>query len=195
MKRSFVRRIAKTAALSMRPAMKFALALFFDRKFLTGRHFDDGLSGYIWGFRCIWTRNILRLGPTTRFPVSYRATVSNCRNIEFHVDDLNNFQSPGIYLQNFRGIIRLGRGTYIAPNVGIITANHDPSNLDQHFEAEDVNIGDHCWIGMNSIILPGVTLGPRTVVGAGSIVTKSFPEGHCIIVGNPARLISSSLQT
>ena len=42
---------------------------------------------------------------------------------------------------------------------------------------------------MNSVILPGVVLGEHTVVGAGSIVTKSFPEGYCVIAGNPAKII------
>jgi acetyltransferase-like isoleucine patch superfamily enzyme len=46
---------------------------------------------------------------------------------------------------------------------------------------------------MNSVILPGVELGPHTIVGAGSIVTKSFPEGNCIIVGNPAKKIKDLL--
>jgi acetyltransferase-like isoleucine patch superfamily enzyme len=40
---------------------------------------------------------------------------------------------------------------------------------------------------MNSIILPGVELGPHTVVGAGAVVTHSFPKGHCVLVGVPAR--------
>ena len=39
------------------------------------------------------------------------------------------------------------------------------------------------------MILPGVTLGDNTIVGAGAVVTKSFPEGHCVIAGNPARKI------
>ena len=42
---------------------------------------------------------------------------------------------------------------------------------------------------MNSVILPGVTLGNHTIVGAGSVVTKSFDEGYCIIAGNPARIV------
>ncbi|WP_425349730.1 acyltransferase [Manganibacter manganicus] len=92
-------------------------------------------------------------------------------------------------MQNFSGTIRLGRGCYIAPNVGIITSNHDPENLDKHLPSEDVEIGEKCWIGMNSIVLPGVILGRGTVVGAGSIVTKSFPEGNCVIAGVPAKLV------
>jgi acetyltransferase-like isoleucine patch superfamily enzyme len=42
---------------------------------------------------------------------------------------------------------------------------------------------------MNAVILPGVTLGENTIVGAGAIVTKSFPEGWCVLAGNPARVI------
>ena len=47
----------------------------------------------------------------------------------------------------------------------------------------------NCWIGFNAVILPGVILGDNTIVGAGSIVTKSFESGHCVIAGNPAKII------
>ena len=85
--------------------------------------------------------------------------------------------------------IYIGKGSHVGPNVGLITTNHDPQNLDHHLPGKDINIGSNCWIGMNSIILPVVTLGDHTVVGAGSVVTKSFPEGPCVIAGNPAKVI------
>lgn len=53
--------------------------------------------------------------------------------------------------------------------------------------ARSVHLGH--IIKMNSVVLPGVTFGPKTIVGAGSVVTKSFPEGQCVIAGNPARVI------
>lgn len=51
-----------------------------------------------------------------------------------------------------------------------------------------IEIKDNCMIGVNSIILPGVTIGPNSIVGAGSIVTKDVPEG-VIVAGNPAKII------
>lgn len=171
------------------PLSSFFLKFFFDARYLRGRHFEGSLAGQLWGVRAVWVRNILRLDKTYPFPVGLGARISNARNITFHPDNLDNFQSPGLYLQNFAGHITLGRGCYLAPNVGIITANHDPLNPDQHLAAQDVVIGEGCWIGMNSVIMPGVVLGPKTVVGAGSVVTKSFEKGNVVIAGAPARFI------
>ncbi|EOJ3081127.1 DapH/DapD/GlmU-related protein, partial [Acinetobacter baumannii] len=50
-------------------------------------------------------------------------------------------------------------------------------------------IGDKCWIGMNSVILPGVVLGNGTIVAAGAVVTKSFKQGNIVIAGVPAKII------
>lgn len=54
----------------------------------------------------------------------------------------------------------------------------------------EIKIGNNCFIGYSSIILPGVTLADGIIVGAGSVVTKSFDHRDCIIAGNPARIIS-----
>lgn len=169
--------------------LKTFFSLFYDKRFLTGRWFDEGIKGYKWCLNGIFYQKILRINCNVPWPVSPFIKISDPDNLIFHPDDLNNFQSFGIYLQNFSAKIFIGRGTYIAPNVGIITSNHDFYNLEEHQESKDVIIGDNSWIGMNSIILPGVILGENTIVGAGSVVTKSFPEGHCIIVGNPAKLL------
>jgi len=173
----------------LRPALKWLLRPFFAPQYLSGRFFDDHLSGYRWAIRAIWQRNILRLARPLPFPANHAISISNPRNLIFHPDDLNNFQSFGIYLQNIGGTITIGRGCYIAPNVGIITTNHNFLALDDHIEGEDVVLGEGCWLGMNTVVLPGVVLGNNTIVGAGSVVTKSFPKGKCIIAGNPARFI------
>ena len=75
-----------------------------------------------------------------------------------------------------------------ASNVVIISGNHGVYNQDDADLRETI-IGDYCWIASNVVILAGVVLGPRTIVGAGSVVTKSFPEGYCVIGGNPAKVI------
>lgn len=174
---------------SCAPLIIFILGCFFDKKYLKGRHFDAGYSGIRWAVKAIWLRNVLRLAPPLPFPAALTATVSNPKRIHFHPDDLNNFQSPGIYFQSFKGDIFIGKGVYIAPNVGIITTNHKIGSLDDHEEGKDILIGEGSWIGMNSVVLPGVILGPRTVVAAGSVVTKSFPDGRVLLGGVPAKII------
>jgi len=184
-----MKNFAKKIIVICKPIIISIFALFFEKRFLVGRHFDDGFAGYTWAARAIWQRHLLRLAPTLPFPTTINCHVANSRNIEFHPDDLNNFQTGGTYFQNMHGSIFLGKGSYIAPNVGIITANHNPLNLAEHLPAENVVIGENCWIGMNSVILPGVILGERTIVAAGSIVKQSFPEGFCVIAGAPARKV------
>lgn len=171
------------------PILKVIGPLFFDRTYLTGRHFEPGGDGWRWVSRSILTQRLLRYNRQVPWPVSPFIVISNPRNLSFHVDDLNNFQTIGCYFQNFAGRITIGRGTYIAPNTGFITANHDFMNPSVHLPGADVTLGEHCWIGMNAVILPGVTLGPHTVVGAGAVVTQSFPEGRVIVAGVPAKVV------
>lgn len=74
--------------------------------------------------------------------------------------------------------------------MGIVSSNHDLHNLDK-YNCAPIKIGNYCWIGMNALVFAGVELGPCTIVGGGSVVTKSFPDGYCIIAGNPAKIIKN----
>lgn len=63
-----------------------------------------------------------------------------------------------------------------------------PIYFQGHGEVEQVKLREGCWIGANCIILPGVTVGKNSVVGAGSVVTKSIPD-FSVAVGSPAKVI------
>lgn len=161
---------------------------FYDDKYIKGKWFEGIYAmGWTWASQDILHRIIFRTNVGIKWPVSPYVRCGN--NIEFDVNNLDNFWGYGNYFQTFDAKIIIGTGSYIAPNVGIITSNHDLNNLDEHQVGKDVILGEKCWLGMNSIILPGVVLGDKTIVGAGAVVTKSFPEGNCIIAGNPAKIV------
>lgn len=114
--------------------------------------------------------------------------IVNAQNMEYEKSEEANLFKPMCYFQAY-GKITIGKGTFIGPRVSILTTNHDLRDLTKNTPPEPVTIGKNCWIGVNSIILPGVVLGDHTIVGAGAVVTKSFPEGHQVIAGNPAKVI------
>jgi len=132
-------------------------------------------------------RHILRVNSNVPWPVHFSSRVVHPERVRLgratYPGDM-----PGCYIQAINGI-EIGDYTILAPNVGLISANHDPACLDRHLPAPPIRIGSYCWIGMNAVVLPGVELGDHTSVGAGSVVTHSFPEGACIVAGNPARLV------
>lgn len=87
--------------------------------------------------------------------------------------------------------IYVGDHTMIGPNVTIATAGHPilPELREKNYQYNmPVHIGRNCWIGAGAIILPGVTIGDHTVVGAGSIVTKDLPSS-IVAVGNPCHVL------
>jgi maltose O-acetyltransferase len=87
--------------------------------------------------------------------------------------------------------VTIGSDTLFGPAVQIYTATHplDASVRRQGLEAgKPVVIGADVWVGGGAIILPGVTIGARSVIGAGSVVTKDVPEG-VFAAGNPCRVI------
>jgi acetyltransferase-like isoleucine patch superfamily enzyme len=121
------------------------------------------------------------------WPVHFTSVVQCPERIRVGIDSAPGL-APGCYIQANNGI-EIGDYRLIAPNVGLISADHSPFNIKSHESVIPIRIGNYCWVGMNAVVLPSVQLGDHTIVGAGAIVTKSFPDGYCVIAGNPARLI------
>lgn len=87
--------------------------------------------------------------------------------------------------------IYIGSNTMIGPNVTIATACHPilPELREQAYQFNaPVHIGKNCWLGAGVIVLPGITIGDNSVIGAGSVVTKDIPE-NVVAVGNPCRVL------
>lgn len=87
--------------------------------------------------------------------------------------------------------ITIGEDVQIGPNVQFLTPTHPlkPEMRRAKLEAaKPITIDDNVWLGGGVIILPGVSIGENTVVGAGSVVTKDLPA-NVVAVGNPARVI------
>lgn len=92
--------------------------------------------------------------------------------------------------------VTIGSGTFLAPGVHIYAAEHplDAKERAVWENGRPVTIGKDCWIGGHTTICPGVTIGDRSVIGAGSVVTKDIPADS-LAVGNPARIIRKLNQT
>lgn len=95
---------------------------------------------------------------------------------------------PGCFIQDPMNT-HMGENVQLSHGTQMYTKNHNLVDLNKLDKAKPIHIGKDSWIGANAIILPGVILGEHTVVGAGSVVTKSFIEGWCVIAGNPAEKI------
>lgn len=106
------------------------------------------------------------------------------------------YMGKGVYA-NFNltlvddGNIYIGDYVMFGPNVTIATAGHpvEPHLRQRALQYNaDIHIGNNVWIGAAAVILPGVSIGDNSVIGAGSVVTKDIPEG-VVAVGNPCRVL------
>jgi len=97
------------------------------------------------------------------------------------------------------GDVTIGDDIMLGPDVVMISYNHKygdterPMRIQGASESRPIVIGDDVWIGMRTIILPGVTVGSHAIIGAASVVTKDVPDWG-IVGGNPAKFIKSRKQ-
>jgi maltose O-acetyltransferase len=114
----------------------------------------------------------------------------------FLCDYGSNIQlGPRVYF-NFNCVVldvcevRIGEHTMLGPAVQLYTATH-PLNAAERRKKEyskPIEIGADCWIGGGAIVCPGVKIGDKAVIGAGSVVTRDIPSG-VLAVGNPCRVV------
>ena len=88
-------------------------------------------------------------------------------------------------------LVKIGSRTLIGPNVQLYTATH-PMNAKERASLQEsarpISIGEDVWIGGSTVVCPGVIIGDRTVIGAGSVVTKDLPA-DVFAAGNPCKII------
>lgn len=87
--------------------------------------------------------------------------------------------------------IYIGDYTMLGPNITIATAGHPilPELRERGYQYNmPVHIGRNCWLGAGVIVMPGITIGDNTVIGAGSVVVKDIPS-NVVAVGNPCRVL------
>jgi acetyltransferase-like isoleucine patch superfamily enzyme len=107
---------------------------------------------------------------------------SNCRIF-------SDLGAPESYL------VTIGNNVTISTNVTLLTHDNAIIKVSEKKYTDlfgRINIGDNCFIGANTILLPGITLAKGTIVAAGSVVTKSVTKSNMVIGGNPAKIICTT---
>ncbi len=86
--------------------------------------------------------------------------------------------------------IEIGSNCLFGPNVTLCTTGHpiSPNHRMDGMYSFPIKIGNTCWIGANVIVLPGITIGDHSVIGAGSVVTKDIPA-NVVAADNPCRVL------
>lgn len=151
--------------------------------------YETAGTGYPVNGKFFFFQKILGFNRKVPWPVHFTSIVTGEKYITIGFNT-----APGASIGNYifaspEAPIYVGSYTVIASNVCIGSFNHDIYNISQYTSKGGIHIGNYCWIAANAVLLSGVFLGDHTVVAAGAVVNRSFPDGYCVLAGNPARVV------
>jgi acetyltransferase-like isoleucine patch superfamily enzyme len=151
---------------------------------------------------CIWIGDDVSLGPgcllsaTKQYPGSFMqgGTEGEVQNFEPEIRIGNRVSATAGLTIGAAQRVEIGDDALLASNIFISDNQHGHLDAERPFKFQPldriapVSIGQGCWIGQNVVILPGVTVGEMSIVGANSVVAESIPP-RSIAVGAPARVV------
>ncbi len=144
--------------------------------------------------KTIRRKTVLNVSPINRFRLGSLSCIEEFCVIDNGVGDVIIGDYTRIGMRGtLIGPVTIGNHVILAQNIVASGLNHRYENPDSPIHLQGVTtspicIEDDCWIGANSFIAAGVTIGKHAVVAAGSIVTKDVPP-YTVVAGNPARII------
>ncbi len=154
--------------------------------FLGGEGFGDNKFPLSLLLRCFFFQKIFLFNRHVDWPVHWSSKVVDPGKI------VRGNRCPGLsygcHLDGRNGIV-FGNNVWVGPRVSVISMNHNVNDFSRYTEDKPIRIGKDSWLATNSVILPGVELGEHTIVAAGCVVNRSFPEGNQVLAGVPAKVI------
>lgn len=167
-------------SIHKKATVKIGASFYFNSKFNHKDPFPSFLSMY--------EHSTLEVG--THFSIHSNSRVSVAKDARLFLG--SGYINSNASIACFEAI-NIGYDVAIAENVVIRDSDNHEISDGRHIKTLPVTIGNHVWIGMNSIILKGVTLGDGCIVAAGSVVNRSFPP-NSLIGGVPARILKENIQ-
>ena len=145
-----------------------------------------------------WVR--MDVVPFNQFSIGNDSMIEDFTTINNGVGDVIIGENSLIGLGNvIIGPVKIGNNVILAQNIVASGLNHNYDDITQPIHKQGVKVAqitieDDCWIGANTVITAGVTIGKHSVVAAGAVVTKDIPP-YSVAVGNPSRVIKKFDET
>lgn len=165
--------------MSVKFQISKALVRFFYPKLNDPHYFNFSVLKFVF-----WQK-ICRINSSVPWPVHFTSKIIEPSKIKVSKYFVPLGDSVCNYIDARNGII-VEDNVLVGPQVAIISRNHCKTDYYVYEESKPVVLRKNCWLATGCKILAGVELGEHTIVAAGAVVTRSFPEGNQLLAGNPA---------